>query len=167
MKESIALQRKRRILLPILILLVVAFTLYTVIDTAVVYRSISIWAVVGCTLIFGALIFAICRFTFVSYEYLIVGDELVIRRKTLRHVSLVNSYPLSLIQCVDKIGCPHCTAQHAKRFNLCNTPYASLVSGLVMTYRTAAEPQMRQVLIDPPCEVKRLLKLNLERRYHG
>ena len=157
---------KRPLAFPILLIGIIVFLLYTIIDTAVVFKSIPISAVIFCSIVCILAIACIWRFYFIKYEYILVGDELIVRQYTLSKVIPVNSYSLSFIKSIDRISLLHKKGRRAKRYNLCNSLYASLFSGLVMTYIDSNSAERVKVLIDPPEDVKKLLKLNLGDNFH-
>lgn len=166
MKRFLHSPLKRPLAFPILLMCVIVFLLYTIIDTAIVYKSIPLWIVLMSSVVCLLAIACIARFYFIKYEYILVGDELVVRQYTLRRVIPINSYSLSLIKSIDRISLLHKKGHRAKKYNMCNSLYSSLFSGLVMTYIDSNSAERQKILIDPPEDVKRLLKLNLEDRFH-
>ncbi len=166
MKRTFLSPLKRPLAFPILLISIILFLLYTIIDTAVVFKSIPLLVVIACSIICVLAIACIWRFYFIKYEYILVGDELVVRQYTPRKVIPINSYSLSSIKSIDRISLLHRKGRRAKRYNMCNSLYSSLFSGLVMTYIDLNSAELTKVLIDPPEDVKKLLKLNLEDRFH-
>jgi len=166
MKKSSVSPLKRSLSFPILLLVIILFLIYTIIDTAIVYKSMPLLAVILCC---SACIFAIVcifRFSFTKYEYSFVGEELVIRQYTLRNVKPIGIYPLSSIKHIGRISFPPAKSSRGKKYNLTNSLYATFFSGLIMSYIDFDSGSTLKVLIDPPSNIKRLLKLNLEKKYH-
>ena len=165
MKHDFHSIRKRPISFPVLIICILLFLMYAIIDTAIVYDSISPLAALLCCAVCLGTILSIIRFSFVKYDYKIVGDELVIRRYTLRTIDLVSALHISEIRSIERKRLFFRRAHRAKKYNLTNSLYATLFSALLMTYFDPSTAKTTCVLISPPNDVQRILRMALEDRY--
>lgn len=157
-------KRSPRALFPVLIIFVLAFILYTIIDSAIIFKHISFTVMIGSVIVFMLLVYAIVRFELTRYEYLVVGEKLIIRRSSPLRGMRVKTYSLESIVSIGKVTRFKHLA-HTKYFNCCNSIITALFSGTVMLYRNKDRVLTQRVIIDPPDDVQRVLKLNLQERY--
>ncbi len=153
-----------RAFLPVIVILVLAFIFYTIIDSAILYRHISSLAMIGAGIVLGLIAFAIFRFTLTYYEYLIVGDELIIRRRSPLRVTKISTYRFQDIESIGKLR-RFSHMSHVKMFNRCNSIWATLFAGTVMLYHDRNTLEDERIVIEPPANIRRVLQLNLQDRY--
>ena len=165
-KASFTLQ-KRNFFLPFFMLCLILFILYTIIDTAIRYNSIPLWAVIISSLAGILLIYAVIRFSVIRYEYLFIGSELVIRKYSFNKVTLATTIPMENIRSVVKPIRAPLKPKRSKPYNLCNTIRNTFFSSVVIVYTDVETACSCKALIDPPANVRKLLKLNLEKKYRA
>ncbi len=147
-----------------MVILVLAFIFYTIIDSAILYKHISALGMIAAGIILCLIAFAIFRFTMTYYEYLIVGDELIIRRRSPLRVMKISTYHFEDIESIGKID-RFAHNPHVKQYNRCNSIWATFFSGTVMFYHDRENLEDERIVIEPPAEVSRILRLNLQDRY--
>lgn len=153
-----------RAFLPMMVILVLAFIFYTIIDSAILYKHISVFGMIGAGAILCLIAVAIFRFTLTYYEYLVVGDELIIRRRSPLRVMKISTYRFEDIESIGKLN-RFVHTPHVKQYNRCNSIWATLFSGTVMLYHNRNTLEDERIVIEPPAEVCRVLRLNLQDRY--
>ena len=147
-----------------MVILVLGFIFYTIVDSAILYKHISAFGMIGAGLVICLIIFAIFRFTMTYYEYLIVGDELIIRRRSPFRVTKISAYHFKDIESIGKLDRFKHTP-HIKQYNRCNSIWTTLFSGKVMLYHDRDSLEDERIVIEPPADVCRILRLNLQERY--
>ncbi|MEG2570813.1 MAG: hypothetical protein RSA70_05195 [Clostridia bacterium] len=148
-----------RMLFPIIIFAVLAFMFYAIVDSAMRYGNISQVGIGFAFAVIITLMALIVRFRLRRYEYLLVGDELIIRRRTPRNVMGISSFVIADIELVTKsVGIKRFT-----RKNRCNSLKSALLGGCLMCVSQGGKH--REVVVELPSDIARVVKLNLEERY--
>ena len=155
------MKQKRNTFVPTMVILVLAFIFYTIIDSAVKFGHISAFGAIGAGMVLFLIVVAIFRFALTFHEYLIVGDELVIRRRTKFCPRKVISYRFDNIK---SIAGRSTLPPGIKHYNFCNTIWATLFGGMVMIYKNRETGTEECVIVELQGEIIRALRMNLGTR---
>ena len=167
MKKAWLSRHRQNLFLPISMICLILFVLYTIVDTAIKYDSIPLWAIILSIFAAFILMYTVIRFSFIRYEYLFVSNEFIIRRYGFKRVTLVASIPVENIRSITKPLRAPFKPKRTKPYNLCNTIYGTIFSSVVITYTDVETAIPCKALIDPPANARKLLKLNLEKKYRA